>query len=122
MKLCYFYYCLFYYNLFIHLFICFFQVRIQNFLEKTKNFEKHNAVSHSQEGLRKEKEILRKRVKSFIQKKRIIEVQKLVKNEEVTPWGRDTQAKVCSHCYFLFLKSWIDEILCAYLFCLCSGF
>lgn len=77
------------------LFLFFFQVRIQNFLEKTKNFEKHKAGSHSQEGLSKEKEILRKRVKSFIRKKRIIEVQRLVKNEELTPWGRDTQAKVC---------------------------
>ena len=68
-------------------------------------------MGHSQEGLR-EKEILRKRVKSFIRKKKIIEVQKLVKNEEITPWGRDTQAKVCGHWYFLFLKSLIDGILC----------
>lgn len=78
-------------------------------------------MGHSQEGLR-EKEILRKRVKSFIRKKKIIEVQKLVKNEEITPWGRDTQAKVCGHWYFLFLKSLIDGILSVYLFCLCSGF
>lgn len=71
------------------------EVRIHSFLEKTKNFERHKTVGHSQEGL-KEKEILRKRVKSFIRKKKIIEVQKLVKNEEITPWGRDTQAKLGS--------------------------
>lgn len=71
------------------------EVRIHSFLEKTKNFERHKTVGHSQEGLR-EKEILRKRVKSFIRKKKIIEVQKLVKNEEITPWGRDTQAKLGS--------------------------
>lgn len=52
----------------------------------------------------KEKEILRKRVNSLIRRRRLIEVQKLIKNEEIKPWGRDAQAKVCSllHTFFFF--------------------
>ncbi|XWS73124.1 hypothetical protein CRYUN_Cryun02cG0098400 [Craigia yunnanensis] len=48
------------------------------------------------QGLSKEKELLRKRVNSLIRRRRLIEVQKLVKNEEIKPWGRDAQAKLGS--------------------------
>ncbi|KAF5725886.1 DNA/RNA polymerases superfamily protein isoform 2 [Tripterygium wilfordii] len=37
-----------------------------------------------------------KSVKSLIKRKRLTEVQKLVKNDETKPWGRDTQAKLGS--------------------------
>lgn len=87
----------FYCYAFIHFFICSIQARIQGFLEKTKNFGRNKIMGHSQEDLSEEKEILRKRVKNFIRKKRISDVQKLLKNEEVLPWGRDTQAKVCDN-------------------------
>lgn len=73
-----------------------FQVRIHSFLEKTKKYHKGKIVTQAQEDLSKETEILRKRVRRLIKRKRIIEVQKLVKNEEIKSWGRDTQAKVCA--------------------------
>ncbi|XP_048228185.1 DNA-directed RNA polymerase 3, chloroplastic [Ricinus communis] len=72
------------------------EVRIHNFLEKTKNYQRKKTISGAQESLGKEKEILRKRVNSLIRRKKLIEVQKLVKNEEMKPWGRDTQAKLGS--------------------------
>lgn len=72
-----------------------FQVRIHNFLEKTKKFKKKNAMDDAQESVSVEKNILRKRVNTLIKRKRLIEVQNLVKNEEMKPWGRDKQAKVC---------------------------
>ncbi|XVF34354.1 hypothetical protein REPUB_Repub18cG0052600 [Reevesia pubescens] len=71
------------------------EVRIHNFLEKTKNYQRKQIIDEVQ-GLSKEKEILRKRVNSLIRRRRLIEAQKLVKNEEIKPWGRDAQAKLGS--------------------------
>ncbi|XP_050213879.1 DNA-directed RNA polymerase 3, chloroplastic [Mercurialis annua] len=70
------------------------EVRIHSFLEKTKNFQRKTATCDAQENLGKEKEILRKRVNCLIKRKRLSDVQKLVKNEEMKPWGRDKQAKL----------------------------
>lgn len=64
-------------------------------MEKTKNFQRNKKTTDAQQNLGREKEILRKRVNNLIRRKRLTEVQKLVKNEEMKPWGRDTQAKVC---------------------------
>ncbi|KAL1097043.1 hypothetical protein V6Z11_D05G009100 [Gossypium hirsutum] len=71
------------------------EVRIHSFLEKTKNYQRKQIVDEVQ-GASKEKEILRKRVNSLIRRRRLTEVQKLVKNEEIKPWGRDAQAKLGS--------------------------
>ena len=60
-------------------------------------YQRKKIVAASEEGSSKDAEILRKRVKSLIKRQKIIEVQKLVKNEEIKPWGRDTQARVCCH-------------------------
>ncbi|XP_022731756.1 DNA-directed RNA polymerase 3, chloroplastic isoform X4 [Durio zibethinus] len=68
------------------------EVRIHNFLEKTKNHQRKQIIDEVQ-GVSKEKEILRKRVNSLIKRRRLTEVKKLVKNEEIKPWGRDAQAK-----------------------------
>ncbi|CAK9168888.1 unnamed protein product [Ilex paraguariensis] len=70
------------------------EVKIHSFLEKTKKYQRKKIVAQTQEELSKDTEMLRTRVKSLIKRKRIIEVQKLVKNEETKPWGRDTQAKL----------------------------
>uniref|UniRef100_A0A5B7BD76 DNA-directed RNA polymerase n=1 Tax=Davidia involucrata TaxID=16924 RepID=A0A5B7BD76_DAVIN len=70
------------------------EVRIHSFLEKTKKYQRKKIVAQNQEDFNKEAETLRKRVTSLIRRKRVIEVQKLVKNEEIEPWGRDTQAKL----------------------------
>lgn len=75
--------------------LIFFQVRIHSFLEKTKSYQSKNIGAGTEEGLQKEKEILRKHVNSLVRKRRLKEVQKLLKKTEIKPWGRDTQAKVC---------------------------
>uniref|UniRef100_A0A2P2MP54 DNA-directed RNA polymerase n=1 Tax=Rhizophora mucronata TaxID=61149 RepID=A0A2P2MP54_RHIMU len=70
------------------------EVRIHNFLEKTKKYKRSRTMVETQEGLSKDKEMLRKRLNSLIRRRRLIEVQNLVKSEEFKPWGRDTQAKL----------------------------
>ena len=60
-------------------------------------YQRKKILAAIEEGPTKDAELLRKRVKSLIKREKIIEVQKLVKNEEIKPWGRDTQAGVCGH-------------------------
>ncbi|KAK2973046.1 hypothetical protein RJ640_016178, partial [Escallonia rubra] len=69
------------------------EVRIHGILEKTK-FQRKKVDDQAQEDMSKEAEILKRRVRSLIKRKRLIEVQKLVKIEEIKSWGRDTQAKL----------------------------
>lgn len=72
-----------------------FQIRIHKFLERRRTHRMKISVGgHNHEASVKEKEMLRKRVKSLLRRKRLVEVQNLVKDEEMKPWGRDTQAKV----------------------------
>ena len=73
-----------------------------------------------QESMEKEKEMLRKRVNSLIRRKRLMEVQNLVIQDETKPWNRDKQAKVCSphhifqkgelgpFLYLVFITFWIE--------------
>ncbi|KAG8372537.1 hypothetical protein BUALT_Bualt12G0076400 [Buddleja alternifolia] len=70
------------------------EARIHNFLEKTKKSRRREIVDESQEESSKKAAILRKRVKNLIRRNRVIEVQKLVRNEEFKSWGRDKQAKL----------------------------
>ncbi|KAG5225893.1 DNA-directed RNA polymerase [Salix suchowensis] len=72
------------------------EVRIHNFLEKTKNYKRKKTMHEVQETMDKEKEVLRKRVNSLIRRKRLMEVQNLVKQDETKPWSRGTQAKLGS--------------------------
>ncbi|XP_021899238.1 DNA-directed RNA polymerase 3, chloroplastic isoform X2 [Carica papaya] len=72
------------------------EIRIHNFLEKIRNHKRRNVLADNQECLSKEKAMLRKRVNSLIRRKRLVEVQKLVENEDLEPWGRGTQAKLGS--------------------------
>lgn len=65
-------------------------------MEKSKSLQRKKTSVADEDGLSKEKEILRKRVNGLIRRKRLVEVQKLLKKEDMKPWGRDTQAKVCS--------------------------
>lgn len=73
-------------------------------MEKTKNLQKKKTGVADEDGLSKEKEILRKRVNGLIRRKRLNEVQKLLIKEEMKPWGRDKQAKVCCFEYFVFFQ------------------
>ncbi|KAI5585605.1 hypothetical protein BDE02_06G156700 [Populus trichocarpa] len=72
------------------------EVRIHNFLEKTKNHQRKKTMHDVQESMDKEKEMLRKRVNSLIRRKRLMEVQNLVIQDETKPWNRDKQAKLGS--------------------------
>ncbi|KAF7838116.1 DNA-directed RNA polymerase 3, chloroplastic [Senna tora] len=69
------------------------EVRIHRFLEKTRK-HKGKTVAGAEDGLNNDKEKLRKRVNCLIRRKRLKEVQLLLKKEEFSPWGRDTQAKL----------------------------
>lgn len=75
-------------------------MRIHSFLEKTKNYQRKKTLAENDEGLSKEKEMLRKRINGLVRRKRLSEVQKLLRKEEFKPWGRDTQAKVCDSLTF----------------------
>lgn len=79
-------------------------MRIHSFLEKTKNYQRKKTLADNEDGLSKEKEILRKRINGLIKRNRLKEVQKLLKKEEIKPWGRDTQAKVCTALHFVIFE------------------
>lgn len=83
------------------LFVIFFlgnQVRIHNFLEKTK---KKNALNKDlddgSDALTKQQEKLRKKVTILMKKQRLYQVRKIVKDhDDIKPWGQEAQVKVCS--------------------------
>ncbi|XP_031386659.1 DNA-directed RNA polymerase 3, chloroplastic isoform X2 [Punica granatum] len=70
------------------------EVMVHSLLKKAKNDRRKRDEVETEEDLDKEKEIHRRQVNSLIRRKRYKDVQKLVKNEEIKPWGRDTQAKL----------------------------
>lgn len=70
------------------------EVRIHSFLEKTKMYKSKKILAPTEEGVIKDAEIIRKRVRNLIKKKKLIDVQKIVKTEEIKPWGREIQAKL----------------------------
>ncbi|XP_042517221.1 DNA-directed RNA polymerase 3, chloroplastic-like isoform X2 [Macadamia integrifolia] len=74
------------------------EVRIHRFLEQTKKCQSGKMIeSRKCEDVSTELEILQKRVKRMMKKKRLREVQKLVKSEnDMRSWGRDAQAKLGS--------------------------
>ncbi|XP_057949958.1 DNA-directed RNA polymerase 3, chloroplastic-like isoform X3 [Malania oleifera] len=71
------------------------EARIHRYLEKTKRIPRKRIVPGTEVSLSMEKQ-RRKRVNSMIKRKKLSEVQKLLKNEEFKPWGRDIQAKLGS--------------------------
>ena len=70
-----------------------YQVRIHRSLEKNRSQKNKKTVAGAEDGLSGDKEKLRKRVNGLIRRKRMKEVQLLLK-KEFGPWGRDTQVKV----------------------------
>ncbi|KAJ4845811.1 DNA-directed RNA polymerase 3B, chloroplastic [Turnera subulata] len=80
------------------------EVRIHNFLEKTKDSQR-KTTEDNEDNLRKEKEILRKRVNRLIKMKRLAEVLRLVRSEETKPWGPDTHARLGSRLIELFIET-----------------
>lgn len=92
-----------------------YQVRIHSFLEKTKQLQRQTNETLSQEDLSRDPVWLRKRIKWLIKKNRLVQVQKLLKNEEFEPWGQEIRAKVC-FCLFLFaLELIMNEVTCSFM-------
>ncbi|XP_022969563.1 DNA-directed RNA polymerase 3B, chloroplastic isoform X1 [Cucurbita maxima] len=79
------------------------EVRIQSFLKARSN--QRTKVPADAQCSNQEKELLRKRVNSLIRRRRLKEVQKLLKKEEFKDWGRDTQAKLGSRLIELLIES-----------------
>lgn len=71
-----------------------YEVKIHNFLEKTKKSRRKGISAESPESMTNETIILRKRVQNLVRRKRVAAAQKLVKNDKFKSWGRDTQAKL----------------------------
>ncbi|CAI0394305.1 unnamed protein product [Linum tenue] len=91
------------------------EVRVHNFLEKAKKYQRNRTATDDEDGQRVEKEILRKRLNSLIRRKKHVEVQKLVKSDEIKPWGRDIQAKLGSRLIHLltetaFIQAPVDQL------------
>ncbi|XP_022999624.1 DNA-directed RNA polymerase 3, chloroplastic-like [Cucurbita maxima] len=80
------------------------EIRIQSLLEKARSNQRTKVPGDAQ-CLSKEKEVLRKRVNGLIRRRRLKEVQKLLKKEEFKAWGRDTQAKLGSCLIQLLIES-----------------
>lgn len=71
-----------------------YQVKIHDFLEKTKRLERKPMAEESQD-LNSETLILRNRVKALIKRNRASVARKLLKSEKFKPWGSAIHAKVC---------------------------
>lgn len=80
------------------------EVKIHNYLEKKKKSRRSDQVDGKLES--REEEIKQRRVVKSLKMKKMVEVQKLLKNEnDIEPWGRDAQAKLGSCLIELLLES-----------------
>ncbi|XP_038987045.1 DNA-directed RNA polymerase 3, chloroplastic isoform X4 [Phoenix dactylifera] len=82
------------------------EFKILTYLEKTKRPGRRKSQEEKDVILNQGQENLRKKVTKLIKMKKLIEVQKLVKNEiELDSWGRDGQAKLGSRLIELLIES-----------------
>nr|KYP51452.1 hypothetical protein KK1_026738 [Cajanus cajan] len=81
------------------------EVRIHKFLEKTRSHQNKKTEAHSEDSMGNDKQKLRKHVNSLIKRRRLKQVQLLLKEEESGPWGRDTQAKLGSRLIELLIET-----------------
>ncbi|KAI4335521.1 hypothetical protein L6164_014159 [Bauhinia variegata] len=70
------------------------EVRIHKFLEKTRSHKSKKTEVGAEEGISNDKEKLRRRVNGLIRRRRLKDVQVLLKREEFSPWARGIQAKL----------------------------
>ncbi|QCD80481.1 DNA-directed RNA polymerase [Vigna unguiculata] len=70
------------------------EVRIHNFLEKTRTRKSKKTEADREDCTDNDTQKLRKHVNGLIKRRRLKQVQMLLKEEECGPWGRDTQAKL----------------------------
>ncbi|KAF8396295.1 hypothetical protein HHK36_017911 [Tetracentron sinense] len=84
------------------------EVRIHNFLEKTRkktDKDKKNGGGKS-DPVTKEQEKLRKKVTNFIKKQKLHQVRQIVKGQDnLKPWDQDAQAKVGSRLIELLIQT-----------------
>ncbi|CAL9063996.1 unnamed protein product [Musa banksii] len=89
------------------------EFKIQAYLEKSKRPRRRKNEGDRNIILCTQQEILRKKVMKLIKMKRLIEVQKLLRNEiEMESWGRDGQAKLGSRLIELLLESAFVQVPC----------
>ncbi|KAL2338549.1 hypothetical protein Fmac_012995 [Flemingia macrophylla] len=81
------------------------EVRIHKFLEKTRSHQSKETEAGGEDDMDNDKQKLRKHVNGLIRKRRLKQVQLLLKEEESGPWGRDTQAKLGSRLIELLIET-----------------
>ncbi|OIV97230.1 hypothetical protein TanjilG_27213 [Lupinus angustifolius] len=81
------------------------EVRIHDFLEKNKRHQSKKAEAGTEDSTDNDKEKLRDRINVLIKRKRLKEVQMVLKKEEFSPWGRPTQAKLGSRLIELLINT-----------------
>ncbi|THU63720.1 hypothetical protein C4D60_Mb01t18810 [Musa balbisiana] len=89
------------------------EFKIQAYLEKSKRPRRRKNEGDQNVILCKQQEISRKKVMKLIKMKKLIEVQKLLRNEiEMESWGRDGHAKLGSRLIELLLESAFVQVPC----------
>lgn len=68
-------------------------------LQKTRSRRSKETEAGAEDGTNNDKQKLRKHVNDLIKRKKLKQVQMLLKKDEFSPWGRDTQAKVGLNIY-----------------------
>ncbi|CAN0838286.1 DNA-directed RNA polymerase 3, chloroplastic [Linum grandiflorum] len=91
------------------------EAMIHNFAEKAKKCQRNKTATDDEDGAGADKEILRRRIKSLLRRKKLMQVQKLVKTEEIKPWGRVIQAKLGARLIHLltevaFIQTPVDQL------------
>ncbi|CAN1166839.1 DNA-directed RNA polymerase 3, chloroplastic [Linum perenne] len=91
------------------------EAKIHNFLEKSKKCQRNKTATDDKDGAEVDKEILRKRIKGLLRRKKLFQVQKLVKTEDDKPWGRIIQATLGTRLIHLltevaFIQTPVDQL------------
>ncbi|KAK7347625.1 hypothetical protein VNO80_22161 [Phaseolus coccineus] len=81
------------------------EVRIHNFLEKTRTRKSKKTEAAREDCTHNDTQKLRKHVNGLIKRRRLKQVQMLLKEEECGPWGRDIQAKLGSRLIDLLIQT-----------------
>ncbi|KHN17513.1 DNA-directed RNA polymerase 3B, chloroplastic-like isoform X1 [Glycine soja] len=81
------------------------EVRIHKFLEKTRSHQSKKTEAGDEDSMDNDKQKLRKHVNDLIKRRRLKQVQMLLKEKESGPWGRDTQAKLGSRLIELLIET-----------------
>ncbi|CAJ1944872.1 unnamed protein product [Sphenostylis stenocarpa] len=81
------------------------EVRIHKFLEKTRTYQSKKTEADGADCTDNNTQKLRKKVNGLIKRRRLKQVQMLLKEEECGPWGRETQAKLGSRLVDLLIET-----------------